>query len=367
MKHSVKIMLFFIAFQSYALFSGPSVKVMQYNILAAYLGQNYMPWFLFDQHINTPNSLQHREHQQKTLLDMMAATKNGKPANPQFATWFKNCVITESTTYVKSEPEECRAYEGIFSALELLRLKNYNDQYFDWSERRNKIYLEIEKSRPDIISLVELDDVAFFAEKLGQLGYDHVFLKRPRASSIDGCGIFYLRNRFELKEKIPLVYSDNDRISLLAHFFDRLARKELIFGSTHLMREPDSQAQELVRKNEVKELVTKINMIEKNLSAPVIIAGDFNAEPGSPSINDMIQGGFRPAIIDKQFLKDFKAPCTSKTLARSVWIDYIFYRGFLSDKSTPKAIKDCSNPYMVWPDQNEGSDHVPVIAELAYE
>ena len=51
----------------------------------------------------------------------------------------------------------------------------------------------------DLLSLVELDDYEeFFEPRLAAMGYAGRWHKRPRPSSLDGCGVFWRQSMFEL-------------------------------------------------------------------------------------------------------------------------------------------------------------------------
>lgn len=339
-----------VAFTYVSLANAADIKVLQYNILASYLGSNLEPWFLYGKDLTNATAIKKRENQQRQVLAKMYEKKEGKFVNDSF----RECLTPEAL--IKDKPS-CQTFKGIFSDDELKNLHEYDVKFFSWDKRKEKIITAIKEQKPDIISLVELDDLEYIKQELGHYGYD--FLKRPRSNSFDGAGIFYLKNRFEPKEEIKLTYKDNDRVALLVKFHDKTANRDFLFASTHLMREPDDMEKEAIRVEEIEQLLNKIKQVRVlNPELPVIVAGDFNALPSSSTYNAMTAAGFHAPAFQGQ-------DCTSKTLARSVWIDYILMKNFSHILGKPKQV-DCQSPSVVWPNEQEGSDHVPVVAEVSY-
>lgn len=109
------------------------------------------------------------------------------------------------------------------------------------------------------------------------------------------------------------------------------------FGSTHL----DAQKEDTNRELQIEE----INRISADEKLPFIIAGDFNAAPGSIVIN----------ALDRQFSRSCE-PCdfTIPVINPKKTIDFIAF--------TPKSKFRSKSTYVV--PERYASDHLPVLAVL---
>lgn len=357
--------------------SAMPLVVMQYNILAKYLGSNFEPWFLYGGDLGTPTKAAAREEQGKRVNAIAnERTPDGKAwKNPSFAKWLETCVTFTDSSATVADKEGCGVYKDVFTTAELAAIRNYELAHFNWEARKPKLLKQLTDGRADIISLVELDEaskaegvsVPLFASELRDLGYDHVFVKRPRASSADGCGVFFKRDRFTLVKHEGVVYDDNDRIAILVMLTDRLTQRSVVVVSTHLMREPDVERQEAVRVLEIAKLGTAIAAFAADDRIPVIVAGDFNAVPTGAAFAKMKELGFKTTVYKESFATSEAEECTSKTLQRNVWIDYVWFRGVGRIADPPMAVADCrGGAEKVWPNAAEGSDHVPIIGKLFY-
>jgi hypothetical protein len=138
----------------------------QYNILAGYLGSNMEPWFLYG--VDMPEerrALVHAKHRERDA--------NGKYINVGWP------------NYVR----------GILSEKEIAAVELEHSLSFEWEGRKLRLVQAITELDADVLSLVECDHyVDFFRERLEALGYDTVWMKRPRPSSTDGCCIAWKRH-----------------------------------------------------------------------------------------------------------------------------------------------------------------------------
>mmetsp|Transcript_3226 Transcript_3226/g.7598 ORF Transcript_3226/g.7598 Transcript_3226/m.7598 type:complete len:615 (-) Transcript_3226:107-1951(-) len=234
-----------------------TVSVLQYNILASYLGNNTKPWFLYGVDI-TPEvreAIFERYHERDA---------SGNPVNP----WPK---------YVEGilTPEEIEAVQG-------------QDAHFSWEQRKNKVLEQLRRNDPDVISLVENDQQNFFLQGLADC-WDGVFHKRPRRGSPDGCGVFWRRSKFELVARKGLDFVDGnddkggerrDRSCLMVLLRWKACGTPLVVVSTHLAKDPDNRGQTAIRVKQVSQLMeglTEFTSEREAMEAPVILMGDLNA------------------------------------------------------------------------------------------
>jgi len=234
-----------------------TVSVLQYNILASYLGLNTQPWFLY------------------------GADISGEERERIFARYYER---DSSGRQKYSWPETA---EGILSPMQI-RSVNEQNSYFCWDQRKGKLVEEIRDLDMDVLSLVELDHHPFFAQCLGDV-WDSVFHKRPRAASLDGCGVFWRRSKFAFisSQGIDFVdgndakgHAQRDRSCLMVLLRWRACSTPLIVVSTHLAKDPDKRAQTAIRVRQVSQIMEALTDFSESsgaVDAPVILLGDLNA------------------------------------------------------------------------------------------
>lgn len=84
----------------------------------------------------------------------------------------------------------------------------------EWNWRKMGLISELKELNSEIICLQEVDDHQFFAEELGQVGYESKFKKRTSQFQ-DGCSIFWKTLKYEtntiILSKLKLItFLDSD-------------------------------------------------------------------------------------------------------------------------------------------------------------
>lgn len=234
-----------------------TVSVLQYNILASYLGRNTQPWFLYGADIS--NDVRENIFNRYYERDANGAPKHQWPE------------------YV----------EGILTPDEIANVE-LRDRDFRWEDRKEKLAMQIRSFDADVISLVEDDQHIYFSQTLAD-SWDSVFHKRPRTASLDGCGVFWRRSKFDLVAWEGMDFVDGndkhgretrDRSCLIVLLRWRGATQNLVVMSTHLAKDPDNRSQTAIRVRQVSQLVeglTEFTAIHEASDAPVILLGDLNA------------------------------------------------------------------------------------------
>lgn len=121
--------------------------------------------------------------------------------------------------------------------------------------------------------------------------------------------------------------------------------QKVYFGSTHL--EVDHAETRNAQIDRIREIAT-------NLDAPFILGGDFNAQPGSESINRLIAGNlFKSGCVNNSCPFTFPANSANRT------IDFIFLN--------QKAQADFTVQSYATVDEKTASDHLPVLTQLKYK
>ncbi len=238
------------------------------------------------------------------------------------------------------------------SAPALIRVMAYNIHHCNPPSKPGLIDIEaitqaIREQNPDLIALQEVDVNTGRSGKLNQaeeiakkLGMNFFFAK-----AIDHDGGDYgvaILSKYPMSEtkisRLPTQASTKGEPRVLATAKITLpGGKTIRFGSTHL----DAQKEDTNRELQIKE----INRISANEKLPLIIAGDFNAAPGSIVIN----------TLDQLFSRSCE-PCdfTIPVINPRKTIDFIAF--------TPKSKFSSKSTYVV--PERYASDHLPVLAVL---
>ncbi|NP_001089262.1 nocturnin S homeolog [Xenopus laevis] len=158
-----------------------------------------------------------------------------------------------------------------------------------WEERKYLILEEILMYQPDVLCLQEVDHYFdTFQPILSRLGYQCTFLAKPWSPCLDvehnngpdGCALFFLQDRFQL------VNSSKIRLSARTLKTNQVAIAEtlqccetgrlLCFAVTHLKART---GWERFRLAQGTDLLHNLESITQGATVPLIICGDFNAEP----------------------------------------------------------------------------------------
>lgn len=326
---------------------GPrTVSVLQYNILASYLGRNTLPWFLYGAELTS----QRREAVYKKYMEKR---EDGSPLY-QWPGYVEDILSPEEIALVEAE-----------------------DDHFKWECRRDKLATQIANFDADVVSLVENDQHLFFSKTLVD-HWDSVFHKRPRECSHDGCSVFWRRSKFSLLAWEGFDYVDaldnhgrerKDRSCLMVLLKWHCSNSKLVVVSTHLAKDPDNRSQTAIRVRQVSQLVEGLTAFTEEheaKDAPVVLLGDLNARHFGE-----IRGITRTVWQIKgsnihKFLwsaTDVPTGPTSITKARQCRIDCV---QFLS--SQLEVVEVGHVPLLpigvVIPNEQHPSDHFPVYVEF---
>jgi mRNA deadenylase 3'-5' endonuclease subunit Ccr4 len=218
--------------------------------------------------------------------------------------------------------------------------------------------------KADLLCLqeVEPDLLATLRTALAAIGYA-VRYARKSAGRPDGVAIFYRKEKFESVSATRLTYADAEGaapdsgyIALIALF--RAADRLLGVVNTHLLWDPPGTALEAQRGfRQARQLLVECEKIAGSAGA-WILAGDFNATPGSALVAMIQQAGFDYAHCDPAGA----ATCNVKGEARM--IDYLFHSTAL--RSEPERIPPIDDR-TVLPSAGQPSDHVAIAARFTWK
>lgn len=238
------------------------------------------------------------------------------------------------------------------------------DEY-RWEQRRARSVPLLHDWAPDLLGLQEPlhSQLKQIAEALPW--YTVVGVGREDGKQAgEFCPILYRTSRFDLKEGGTFWLSDTPslpgsadwgnripRICTWAHLRDRETEREFSLYNVHLDHE--SQA---AREKSVQFLVDTLR--QRTQGGPVIVTGDFNAEPGNAAIR-RLQAGDSPAPVSAL---EIARPMPSGTFhgftgqAQGGPIDYVFLSPEWHVLEASILTGDGTLPFP--------SDHFPVAATL---
>jgi mRNA deadenylase 3'-5' endonuclease subunit Ccr4 len=120
-------------------------------------------------------------------------------------------------------------------------------------------------------------------------GYAGIFTPKPYSPGVqmgwysDGCSLFWKTSVFELLSQRRMAYRIGNQVFLLAALRHRASQKCIVVAVTHL-KASLSEKNEMMRCKQVEELLEQAHQMaeqlgEKEGKVPVLIMGDFNADP----------------------------------------------------------------------------------------
>ncbi|XP_058449856.1 nocturnin isoform X2 [Malaya genurostris] len=160
-----------------------------------------------------------------------------------------------------------------------------------WECRRYQLIQEIVQNDPDIVCLQEVDHFKFIQKILATQNYEGVFFPKPDSPCLyingnngpDGCAVFYKKDRLEMINHFTRVLEvwrvQSNQVAIAAMFRTLDTNQEICVTTTHLKARKGALLSKL-RNEQGKDLLYFIDGIAKK--RPVILCGDFNAEPIEP-------------------------------------------------------------------------------------
>lgn len=195
-----------------------------------------------------------------------------------------------------------------------------NDDVLDWGCRRSLIIQEIDRSGADIVCLCELDHFDWVSSQLSKRGFIGRFYAKE--GSDDGSAVFWRSGLFSVVASQDLRYVDSSPkpdgsrefkfMSQGAIFVllrpNTRAIPPLLVGMTHLKAKKFAgvRAVQAAQYYDLAETLTSGKMEFENvvdaafltelrsqekIKIATILAGDFNADPEEPGIQQMKRGG----------------------------------------------------------------------------
>ncbi|KAG5845298.1 hypothetical protein ANANG_G00137320 [Anguilla anguilla] len=229
----------------------------------------------------------------------------------------------------------------------------------NWAERKYLILEEILTYRPDILCLQEVDHYFdTFQPVLGSLGYHGTFCPKPwspcldveRNNGPDGCALFFRRDRFLLQDSACLRLSaqalETNQVAIVQTLRCRATGRPLRAAVTHL----------------------------KARSGPLLVCGDFNAEPGEDVYRLFSTSGLGLDSAYKRLSADGRSepPYTTWKIRPSGesrhTLDYIWYsrRDLRVDSVLDLPSEEQIGPGRL-PSYSYPSDHLSLVCDVRFQ
>lgn len=233
-----------------------------------------------------------------------------------------------------------------FNILSTLDLGALTKGYPTWWSRRKAVFSVLEDKDPDLVTIQECSPTQF--EEFRDRFSDRYYVIHKMALTPDAI-ILIKRDRFEILEKgfwalENALHPKIRRVAVWAKLRERNSGRELMFVGAHL----DARQ---IKKEEIQLL--KDNLAPEQVSgAPLILAGDFNSDPGEDKYYPLIiadgwKDSYTPDLGTE--LKTFPLKRPNRR------VDYVFYFG-----------KDIQSNYWERVDNKDFdlSDHYPVLSKF---
>lgn len=259
-----------------------------------------------------------------------------------------SCLATGFSCSRKSVPKDSA------DSVQRLKVLSYNIHHANPPSKPDLIDIEaiakvIRAEKPDLVALQEIDvnntrsgKTLHEADELGRLTGMRAFFAKGIDYGGGEYGVAILsRLPMEDMQRIPLPTEEStkgEHRTLGTAVITLQGGKKIIFSVTHL----DAQSNSINRMLQMRKITEHFTGVK----LPVIIAGDFNAVPGSEVIN----------MLDSSFTRSCITGCgfTIPVLNPNKTIDFIAFRPSRSFKVIKHEV--ISETY--------ASDHLPVMAVL---
>uniref|UniRef100_G3S0V6 Nocturnin n=1 Tax=Gorilla gorilla gorilla TaxID=9595 RepID=G3S0V6_GORGO len=252
-----------------------------------------------------------------------------------------------------------------------------------WEERKCLILEEILAYQPDILCLQEVDHYFdTFQPLLSRLGYQGTFFPKPWSPCLDvehnngpdGCALFFLQNRFKLVNsaniRLTAMTLKTNQVAIAQTLECKESGRQFCIAVTHLKART---GWERFRSAQGCDLLQNLQNITQGAKIPLIVCGDFNAEPteevykrfASSSLN--LNSAYKLLSADGQS----EPPYTTWKIRTSGecrhTLDYIWYsKHALNVKSALDLLTEEQIGPNRLPSFNYPSDHLSLVCDFSF-
>ncbi|XP_042557677.1 nocturnin isoform X1 [Dipodomys spectabilis] len=253
-----------------------------------------------------------------------------------------------------------------------------------WEERKCLILEEILAYQPDILCLQEVDHYFdTFQPLLSRLGYQCTFLPKPWSPCLDvehnngpdGCALFFLQNRFKLINsaniRLTAMTLKTNQVAIAQTLECRESGRQLCVAVTHLKART---GWERFRSAQGCDLLQNLQSITQGARTPLIVCGDFNAEPTEEVYRHFASSSLNLSSAYKLLSADGQSepPYTTWKIRTSGecrhTLDYIWYsQHALSVRSALDLLTEEQIGPNRLPSFNYPSDHLSLVCDFSFK
>jgi nocturnin len=231
----------------------------------------------------------------------------------------------------------------------------------EWDNRKQSIIDQLVIDSPDFICLQEVDHWHdWFQPELAKYGYEGVF-HNYGTSALDknkqrhGCCLLYKSDIWGATFYFNEIEITNPYVSIFGYFSSKYDK--IVVGVTHLKAKSQNKHIRLIQGQNILDYIKTISE-----SMPVIIAGDFNADPDEP-VCDLFRVHFTSVYADVERNDHHFTTIKQREKLYKRTIDYIWYSSKCKLVRRSSMVKDIQYPYL--PNENYPSDHLTIVAEFS--
>lgn len=252
-----------------------------------------------------------------------------------------------------------------------------------WEERKCLILEEILAYHPDILCLQEVDHYFdTFQPLLGRLGYQGTFFPKPWSPCLDvehnngpdGCALFFLQNRFKLVNsaniRLTAMTLKTNQVAIAQTLECKESSRQFCIAVTHLKARP---GWERFRSAQGCDLLQNLQNITHGAKVPLIVCGDFNAEPTEEVYKHFASSSLNLSSAYKLLSADGQSepPYTTWKIRTSGecrhTLDYIWYsQHALRVRSALDLLTEEQIGPNRLPSFNYPSDHLSLVCDFSF-
>ncbi|XP_030419765.1 nocturnin isoform X1 [Gopherus evgoodei] len=252
-----------------------------------------------------------------------------------------------------------------------------------WEERKCLILEEILAYQPDILCLQEVDHFFdTFQPLLSRLGYQCTFFPKPWSPCLDvehnngpdGCALFFLKDRFTLISSVNIRLTamklKTNQVAIAQTLRCTETGKLFCIAVTHLKART---GWERFRSAQGCDLLQNLKNITQGAEIPLIICGDFNAEPSEEVYKEFSNSSLNLNSAYKLLSADGQSepPYTTWKIRPSGecrhTLDYIWYSQHALNVNSALGLltEEQIGPNRL-PSFNYPSDHLSLVCDFSF-
>jgi mRNA deadenylase 3'-5' endonuclease subunit Ccr4 len=237
----------------------------------------------------------------------------------------------------------------------------------DWPSRRQLLLEEVDRVRPDVLGLSEVNHFSEWRAALASRGYHGTWVPKPKSPCLrygapaDGCALF-VSGRFDTLENLSFTFHQCNQVCVALRLRDRVLQLDCVVAVVHF-KCGGTECDE-ARLAQVKELARRAEDWQKSVryKLPIILAGDFNEPPGS-NVSQQLE-----AHSYKDLYRPLALPFTAMdyTWGWEGTIDFVWGKHILAKKAFNLPSRADIGAQGI-PNERYPSDHFALALDVAFD